>query len=145
MAEETTNQVLISPENTVAKMHPHPFAYITYYLGGLFIFLVSYWYGYLYTAVGLLVMIVSELLRRADTFYILNEGVARNFSLFSTRHIFTGYDNIRTVTVSQGPINRILGVGDITLITSGLEEGTIQFTGVKKPAEVAKLIQDRLV
>lgn len=145
MAEETTDQVVVSAESIIKKMHPHPLAYLTYYLGGLFIFAVSYWYGYVYMTVGLSVMIVSELLRRADTFFILTDGVSRNFSLFSTKHIFTGYDKIRTVTVTQGVLDRILGVGTVVLVTSGLEEGTIQFTGVRKPYEVAKLIQDKLV
>ena len=144
MAEETTNQVSVSAENTVAKMRAHPFAYSTYYLGGLFIFLVSYWYGYMYTAAGLLVLIASEVLRRADTFFVLNEGISRNFSLFSTKHIFTGYDQISTVAVSQGPIDRILGIGDVRMTTVGLDEVTIQFSGVKKPYEIAKLIEDRL-
>lgn len=144
MAEETTNQVSVSAENTVAKMRAHPLAYITYYLGGLFIFVVSYWYGYIYTATGLLVMAASEFLRRADTFHILNEGVSRNFSLFSARHIFTSYDQIRTVTVAQGPIDRLLGIGDVVMTTVGLDEGTIQFSGVRKPHDVAKMIQDRL-
>lgn len=145
MAEETPDQVAVPAESIIKQMHPHPFAYLTYYLGGVFIFAVSYWYGYIYTIVGLLVMIVSELLRRADTFFILNDGVSRNFALFSTKHIFTGYDKIRTVTVTQGAVDRLLGIGTVVLITSGLEEGTIQFTGVKKPFEVAKLIQDKLL
>lgn len=144
MAEETTSQVPVSAETIIKKMHPHPLAYLMYYLGGLFIFVASYWYGYIYTAVGLMVIIVSELLRRADTFFVLNEGVSRNFSLLSTKHIFTGYDKIRTVTVTQGALDRILGVGTVVLITSGLDEGTIQFSGVGKPYEVAKMIQDRL-
>ena len=144
MAEETVDQVSVSAENTIAKMHAHPSAYLTYYLGGVFIFVVSYWYGYVYTAVGLLVLVSSELLRRADTFIIMNEGVARNFSLFSTKHIFTGYDKIRTVAVTQGAIDRFLGVGDVVMTTVGLDEGTIHFSGVRKPYDVAKLIQDRL-
>lgn len=145
MAEETPNQVAVSPENIIKKMHPHPLAYLAYYLGGLFIFAVSYWYGYVYTAVGLTVVVVSELLRRADTYFILIDGVSRNFALFSAKHIFTGYDKIRSVTVTQGVLERVLGIGTVVLITSGLEEGTIQFTGVRKPYEVAKLIQDRLI
>lgn len=144
MAEETVDQVAIPAETIVKQMHPHPFAYLTYYIGGAFIFVVSYWYGYVYTVVGLLVMIVSELLRRADTYFILTNGVSRNFSLLSAKHIFTGYDKIRSVTVSQGAVERFLGVGTVSLITSGLEEGTISFTGVRKPYEVAKLIQDKI-
>ena len=143
MAEETTNQISVSAENTVAKMHAHPLAYLAYYLGGLFIFLVSYRYGYIYTVAGLLVIVSSELLRRADTFYVLNEGVSRNFSLLSAKHIFTSYDTIRTVTVAQGPLDRLLGIGDIAMTTTG-EEGVIHFSGVRKPYEIAKLIQDRL-
>lgn len=145
MAEETTNQVSVSAENTIAKMHAHPLAYLSYYLGGLFIFIASYWYGYVYTIVGLVIIIVSEFLRRADTYYILNEGVSRDFSLFSTKHIFTGYDVIRDVTVTQGTVARILGVGDVILVTSGTAEETIHFSGVRKPYEVAKVIQDKLV
>ncbi|AKM78187.1 MAG: Membrane-flanked domain protein [Candidatus Wolfebacteria bacterium GW2011_GWC2_46_275] len=144
MAEETTNQVSVSAEQVVATMHAHPLAYLVYYLGGVFIFIVSYWYGYLYTAVGLLVLLVSEVLRRADTFSILEDGVSRNFSLFSTKRVFTGYDKIQTVTVIQSALDRILGVGTVVLITAGLEEGTIQFAGVMKPYEIAKMIQDRL-
>lgn len=145
MADETIDQGSVSPENIILQMHSHPLAYLTYYLGGVFIFAASYWYGYIYTIVGLLVLVVSELLRRADTFFILQDGVSRNFSLLSARHIFTSYDNIRSVAVTQGVVDRFLGVGTITLITSGLEEGTIQFVGVKKPYEVAKEIQNRLL
>lgn len=144
MAEEISTQSFISAENTIMRMHAHPFAYLTYYIGGLFILSVSFWYGYAYTIVGLLVLIVSELLRRSDTFFILREGVSHNFSLFSVRSIFTGYDKIRTVTVAQGPVARLLGIGDVVMTTVGSDGGTVQFSGVRKPFEVAKLIQDRL-
>ena len=145
MAEESTNPISVSAANTIAKLHAHPFAYLMYYLGGLFILAVSYWYGYVYAIAGVVVVIVSELLRRADTFYILNEGVSRDFALFSTKHIFTSYDQIRAVTVSQGLIARLLGVGDIVMTTVELDEGTIRFSGVRKPYDIAKLIEDRLV
>lgn len=144
MAEETINPVSVSAESVIKSMHPHPLAYLTYYLGGAFIFAASYWYGYVYTVVGLLIIVVSEALRRADTFFVLEDGISRNFSLFSVQHVFTGYDKINTVGVTQGVLDRILGVGTVVLTTSSTEERMIQFTGVRDPYAVAKLIQDRL-
>lgn len=144
MAEETTSPVSVSTENVIKAIHPHPLAYLTYYLGGVFILAASYWYGYVYTIVGLLIIIVSEALRRADTFFVLENGVSRNFSLLSAKHVFTGYDTINTVGVMQGALDRVLGVGTVVLTTSSLEEGTIHLAGVRDPQAVAKLIQDRL-
>lgn len=144
MAEEILTQGSVSAERIIMKMHAHPYSYLTYYAGGLFILSVSFWYGYAYAIVGSLVLIISELLRRADTFFILHDGVSHDFSLFSARYIFTEYDKISTVTVVQGPIARLLGIGDVVMTTVGSEGGTVQFSGVPKPFEVAKLIQDRL-
>ncbi len=146
--EETTNpgsgSGSGSARSVIKKMHPHPLAYLMYYVGGLFIFAVSYWYGYIYTIAGLFVVVVSELLRRADTFFVLSDGVSHNFSLFSTKEIFTGYDTIRTVTVTQGVLDKLLNVGTVVLVISGSDGGTVQFAGVRKPYDIAKEIQDRL-
>lgn len=144
MAEETMNQPTASEGTMIKTMHPHPFAYLAYYLGGLFIGVAGYWYGYIYTIVGVIVLIVSEVMRRSDTLVLFEGGVSRNFTLLSRNHVFTGYDMIRSVMVTQSAIERVLGLGTITLITSDTAEGRIQFSGVKDPNEVSAIIQSHL-
>ena len=138
------DQSTVSEGAVISTMHPHPFAYLTYYLGGLFIGVAGYWYGYIYAIVGLVILIVSEIMRRSDTLTLFEGGVSRNFTLLSHNHVFTGYDMIRSVMVSQSAFERLLGLGTITLITSDTAEGRIQFSGVKNPGAVGETIQSHL-
>lgn len=145
MAEQTIGQPSNSGGAVIKTMHPHPFAYLVYYLGGLFIGIAGYQYGYIYTIVGLFVLIVSEIMRRSETLTLFEEGISRNFTMLSRSQIFTAYDMIRTVTVTQSPFERLLGLGTITLVTSDTAEGRIQFGGASDPFAVGELIQSHLV
>lgn len=144
MAEETMNQPTVSEGAVIRTMHPHPLSYLAYYFGGLFIGAAGYWYGYIYAIVGAVVLIVSEIMRRSDTFTLFEGGVSRNFTLLSRDHLFTGYDMVRSVVVTQSAFERLLGLGTITLITSDAAEGRIQFSGVKDPNAVSEIIQSHL-
>jgi uncharacterized membrane protein YdbT with pleckstrin-like domain len=145
MAEETINQSVNAGGAIIKTMHPHPFAYLVYYLGGLFIGVAGYWYGLIYAIVGVFVLVVSEVMRRSETFTIFEEGVSRNFTMLSRSQVFTGYNMIRSVMVTQSVVERLLGLGTITLITSDTEEGKIQFGGVKDAFAVGEVIQSHLV
>jgi membrane protein YdbS with pleckstrin-like domain len=83
-------------------------------------------------------------MRRSDTLTLFEEGIARNFTLLSRNYVFTGYATIRSVIVTQGVLDRLLGLGTITLITSDAEEGKIQFNGIKDPYAVGEIIQSHL-
>lgn len=144
MAEEKITQPVTDPVATTKIMHPHPFAYLVYYLGGLFISVVGYQYGYIYAIVGVFVLIVGEVMRRSETLTLSEEGIARNFTMLARTQAFTSYTMIRNFMVTQSAYERFLGLGTITFITSDTEEGKIQFSGVRNPYAVGEIIQAHL-
>lgn len=144
MAEETVNQPTVPGGTMIKTMHPHPLAYLVYYFGGLFIGVAGYRYGYIYGIVGAVVLIVSEVMRRSETLTIFEEGISRTFTMFSGARIFTAYDTIRNVMITQSIFERLLGLGTITFITSDAQEEKIQFGGVQDPYAIGEVIQAHL-
>ncbi len=132
-----------SEGTVIKKMHASPLAFIPNYVAGFALLAAAFPFGYPYAIAGVVVLVVSELLRLADTLLVLDTGIVRTF-LFSGE-IFTEYVDIRDVAVRKNILNRVLGVGIIVLHTTNPDEPEILFSGVFRPDDVARMIGEHIV
>lgn len=127
------------------KFHPHPLSYLGYYALSVLVFGLGFVYNYWYPLMGVVMFVLSELLRRAETFTIGEKGVEKGLRFVSTGQIFIEYLKIQDLKVSQGVIERIFGLGTIYVNSAGSPEAEILFRGIKDPYAIEKLIRARIV
>ena len=87
---------------------------------------------------------ISELSRRAETMTLGEKGVEKSLRFISTGQAFIEYLKIQDLKVSQGVIERVLGLGTIYVSSAGSPEAEIIFRGIKDPYAVEKLIRARM-
>ena len=82
---------------------------------------------------GILIFILAEVFRRAETFYVLESGVAKEYKLLSTYRKFAEFGKIQNMEVNQSFLENILGIGTIHLDTAGTDEREVSFRGARDP------------
>ena len=73
-----TNEIVIE------KFHPHPLNFIMFYLSGIVLFVLGFFVLWPLYIIGILTFLLGEVSRRAETFYILDSGVRREYKLLAT-------------------------------------------------------------
>jgi len=133
-------------ENAINKYHPHWVTSLQGYFMGIVFVVVGLVYlpWWPATLIGVLIIVLSEVLRKAVTYYILESGVARGYHLFSTSRKFAEYDSIQNVEVSQSFFENILGIGSVKFDTSGSDMIEVSFQGVKNPYGIEKIVRDKM-
>lgn len=131
-------------ENVIKKMHPHPIGFLGYYFIGIVIVVIGALYYWQVIPVGLLIFILGEVFRRAETFYILESGVARGYHFLSTSRKFAEYGNIQNIEVNQSFFENILGIGSIKFDTSGSDIIEVAFHGVVHPYSIEKIVREKM-
>ena len=58
--------------------------------------------------------------------------------------IFADFDKIQDMSVEQGIIDRVLGIGKLKINTAGSPNSEIVFSGIKNPEEIEDLIRKKL-
>ena len=131
-------------EPIIKKLHPHPLHYLSFYLSGIAFFVFGFYFSNLLFLVGLLTFVLAEVSRRAETFFILDSGVSRQYKLFSTSRKFVEYEKIQNIEVSQSFIENIFGIGVVHLDTAGGDRIEVSFHGVKNPYRVENIIREKI-
>lgn len=134
------------------SMHPHPVAFAGFYLGGvalailgIFLFQFSFLAGAAGVVIGAFIFSLAELLRRAETFYILEGGVERGYKLLSTSREFVDYQKIQDLDIQQSFLQTWFGIGNINFDTAGTDQIELHFYAVRDPYGLERLIRDRMV
>lgn len=134
-------------EEPIKKFHPHPFYFLLFYLSGIGFIVVSFFflsYFLILLMTGLFVLALGEIARRAETFYVFENGVAREYKLLSTSRKFIEYDKIQDLEVSQSFFENILGIGSVDFDTAGSDAIEMTFHGVKNPYDLEKTIREKM-
>jgi uncharacterized membrane protein YdbT with pleckstrin-like domain len=97
-----------------------------------------------YACLGLIVAAAVWLIARSLTwlttnFAITTQRVIKRSGVLSKRGIEIPLDRVNTVMSSQGPLERLVGAGDLE-IESGGEFGVQRFENVRKPDRVKQLL-----
>jgi membrane protein YdbS with pleckstrin-like domain len=128
----------------IIVLHPHPAAHIPNYLAGVAIMLFTPWLSYLAFATGLLVIAVTEALRRAERYVVMDNGVMREFKFLAVSRTFVEYGQIANIHVDQNIIDRVFGIGTVAMDTSGSNNVELHFRHIKNPHEVELMIRGRV-
>jgi uncharacterized membrane protein YdbT with pleckstrin-like domain len=135
-------------ETIIKKLNPHPFYHLVFYFSGAGIFVAGFffnWYlGIVGMLVGSLVFVLGEVSRRAETFYVLETGIAREYKLLTTSREFAEYGKIQNIKVRQSFIENMLGIGNIHIDTAGGERAEVNFHGVVDPYGIEHIIREKM-
>lgn len=89
--------------------------------------------------VGILILLYWYLKVKAEKLVVTDSDIVFERGLLNKEHSEINIDSIRTVRVSQSFLNRIFGVGNISLYTSG-DQPEIVARGMPDPNRVRELI-----
>ena len=92
-------------------------------------------------AVALIPVVVIILKRCSTEFIVKNDEVTLEKGLFSKNSVEVGMPQIRTIEVRQTIFQRMLGIGDIMIASSGTDTYEIIVAGIEEPKELRDLIQ----
>lgn len=132
-------------DKIIKKFHSHPLYFLGSYLMGIVIaifgFLFFSWLGIF----GILVIVLIEISRICENFFIMESGVGREYKLLSVSRKFVGYDKIQDIAVSQSFIENIFGIGTVKFDTAGTDGIELYFRGIKNPREIEKIVRGRMI
>ncbi len=93
---------------------------------------------------GIIYIIITELIRRGNKYYITNKRVIHEFSFLSRKISGIVYKNIRDVHMTQDIIERIFKIGKVYINTSGSNKIEITFKGIKHPIAIKNKIEKHI-
>ena len=139
-------------ENYIKKLHPHPIAFLGFYIGGIIFLILGFfllkvftvWIGLSCMVLGIIIFCLGEIMRRAETFYILDSGIERGFKLLSSSRDFISYEKIQDLQVDQGIFQSMFGIGNLNFDTAGTNQIEIHFYAVKDPYSLEKIVRDKI-
>ena len=80
--------------------------------------------------------------RMKYTYVITDARVRRSEGIFSRNDSSVNLRDIRNVQLQQGPIQRLLGYGDVSFSTAGTGDVEIRFGKVSRPRRVKQMVED---
>ncbi|MBP9715401.1 MAG: PH domain-containing protein [Candidatus Pacebacteria bacterium] len=131
-------------EGVIQQMHSHFLHYLGFYFFGILIAVLGVFFFWQGIFLGILIFILGEIVRRAETFYVLETGVARGYHLLSTSRKFVEFEKIQNVEVNQSFLENILGIGSLEFDTSGSHDIEIRFIAVSNPYKVEKIVREKM-
>jgi uncharacterized membrane protein YdbT with pleckstrin-like domain len=89
-----------------------------------------------------LVLAVRAIVKRLGTRYVLTEAlVSHRFGLFAREISEIDLADVRNVQVRQSASDRLLGIGDVLVSSSGQSDCEVTLLGVIRPVGVAELVR----
>ena len=122
-------------EKIIKTIKPSRWTYLSAYLIGI----LTFWFF-----LGIIFIVIAELLRRANTYYITSKRLIHEYTLLSRKTSSTSYDKIQDLHTTQNIIERIVGIGTIHINTAGTHFIEIKFKGVPDPFSVKRMIDARV-
>ena len=131
-------------KGVLRKTHPHPLRFLSFYLGGLLLLVLGAFFFYPAIFVGLFIILLGELVRRAETFYITEVGVTHEYKFLSTFRKSAEYRRIQNVEVRQSIIENMFGIGNVHFDTAGSDLAEVNFRGVGDPHRIEKMVREKV-
>src|SRR3990167_10132883 len=109
-------------EGILKKMHPHPLLFLGFYLGGTGLAVAWFFVFQSLILIGVLIVVLGELVRRAETFYVTADGVTQEYKFLSTSRKFAEYRRIQNVEVHQSFFEYIFDIGYFHFDSAGRDK-----------------------
>jgi len=132
-------------ENIIKKLHPHPLRFFGFYFGGIVLAILGAYVSREMFWIGVLVAVLGEVVRRAETFYITDLGVSREYRFLATSRQFAEYRRIQNIEVHQSIVENLFGIGNIHFDTAGGADTEIDFHGIKHPYRIDKIVRGKMI
>jgi uncharacterized membrane protein YdbT with pleckstrin-like domain len=94
---------------------------------------------------GIIYLITVDLIRRGHKYYITDKRAIHEFTFISRKISSVFYDKIQDLHFTQGVIWRAFNIGTVELNTAGGYHVEMEFTGVKNPVQVKRLIEQYMI
>lgn len=101
--------------------------------------------GIVVVVLAIIILIINEMIRKANTFYITNERLIHEFAFLSRKISSTTYDRIQDLHIIQSITDRIVGIGTIHINTAGTHFIEIKFFNISKPVAIKRFIEGKLI
>jgi len=131
-------------ENVILKLHPHPLLFLGFYVGGIGLAVAGFFVFPSLIFVGVLVAVLGEVVRRAETFYVTADGVTQEYKFLSTSRKFAEYRRIQNIEVRQSLLENMFGIGNIHFDTAGMDKTEVNFHGVSDPYRIEKIVREKV-
>ena len=131
-------------ENVILKLHPHPLLFLGFYVGGIGLAVAGFFVFPSLIFVGVLVAVLGEVVRRAETFYVTADGVTQEYKFLSTSRKFAEYRRIQNIEVRQSLLENMFGIGNIHFDTAGMDKTEVNFHGVSDPYRIEKIVREKI-
>jgi len=133
----TISEEMHKGEKIIKVMTPSRWAYFWLYLFGILLIVLL--------GLGIIIIIITELVRRGNKFYITDKRLIHEYTFLSRKISSTLYDKIQDLHFTQGLIERIVGIGTIHINTAGTTFIEIKFIGVQNPVSVKRIIEEKML
>lgn len=123
-------------EKLIKSLKPSRWAYLIWYLLGI-LSLLSF--------IGIIILILTELIRNANNYYITNKRIIHEYTFLSRKISSIPNRKIQDLHMTQNIIDRLFGIGTIYVNSAGSSNIEIRLKGLKNPEKVKKLIDKRIL
>ena len=132
-------------DKIIKKFHSDPLHFFGFYFAIVILFVLGIFLFKPLIFVSIFVVILIEISRRCENFYIMDYGVGREYRLLSTSRKFIGYDKIQNIEVRQSFIENVFGIGTIKFDTAGMDKVELHFNGVASPHKIEEIIREKMI
>ena len=131
-------------ENVILKLHPHPLLFLGFYLGGFGLAVAGFFVFQPLILIGVLIALLGEIVRRAETFYVTADGVTQEYKFLSTSRKSAEYRRIQNIEIRQSILENMFGIGNIHFDTAGMDKTEVNFHGVSDPYRIEKIVREKI-
>ena len=122
----TIKDDLQTGEKIEYQTNPSPWNYLGRYIIGFFL--------------AIFPLFLFEWNRRSHNYYLTNKKIICEYTWLSRKMTSINYGNIRDIHLKQGLVQRIFGIGDVYIDTSGGSGMEMVVKGIKDPREFKRKI-----
>ena len=79
-------------DKIIAKLHSHPIYFFGMYFFGILLFGIGFFIYPLLSVAGFFVVVLTEVSRISENFFVMDSGVGREYRLLSTSRKFIEFD-----------------------------------------------------
>ena len=131
-------------EQIIKKLHPHFINFLKFYFLAAILVVLGILFFWPIILFSIIFILLGETTRRAETFYVFNNGVAREYKMLSTSRKFAEFSKIQNIEVNQSFFQTLFRVGNIKFDTAGTDLIEVSFLGVKDPYGIEKIIREKM-
>ncbi len=124
-------------EKIIKEMTPSRWSYFYFYLIGILTIIIF--------GLGIVIIIITELVRKGNKFYITDKRVIHEFTFLSRKISSALYEKIQDLHFTQNMIERVVGIGTVHINTAGTTFIEIKFKGVQNPVSVKRMIEEKML